>query len=950
MVALNRETYGTIVTSDNSKRYQLKREDLLWLGRSFQGEAGRLGRLEYSALAWCYAQRIILWDRFRGEGRPPPSFGTTYPTYFSKMVRLHSQPINPRWMEGGEFCIPGGKGFGQDRCSEPVLARRAIHVARAWEDINEDIRRAIVDWAEGRVDNPIPKYTDFAGRNTQERGRFIERLQVTPRGNAFYKERGRASINWPDDYVKIEFDGNSTTDDPVDPAAESDPPADQESSGETQSEASPNVVREESITSNRTAPPSRTYQYWTLENSESEDPATSLRLSEERASRVIQTRYDRFYNQLTSLRSATNLEMAQAVPVLSIKTEDENGNIQDLNGLIFSSSPLEDFQQNQGENLPFRPIASIELMTLKIEQPSVGGVTGVTTANLTIKVHNPELISSAHPRGKYIAWMMRQGFSMRIRYGTNGPDVSPTNNSVVLRNSFQTKEEDFYVAQHDINISDDKSYQLKLTLMPAVQKLMNQMQIGESIPFSDLGSGLTESDIDVILDNINAGGLEQNEAVEIKRRLRLFRGVFNSGVPSPGYRLSQRSGENVTFGSVLHGAISQTDILSNSDGVAPVPIDNMVDALKSVQSIILTRRIESLLEEDAYQYNFAGVAKTVVTNVGPIMYKLVLPEVQQIILYANQNNLRAGEVYSSDQVSENPDNESETRRTNVVMAFGNFNERAGQWAGDPISSIPVNVNSLFTLLRRNRDVGKFSSTINEFMQRINSLVNEATNYRVERQSGDDDSGRPEHPLERPQIKYAIYPSPENDSDWIMYIYDQKEELVRFRNLVGELSTGGSVANAPRDEIIDRLDELQIPWIEMGDAGTIIKQMSARTQADDLILAHNMIQSNTHAITPRDVDGNYDAPNGIYREFLHGAQRDLNTIINSTTVVLPIETSLVTYILVTGFIFAPVYVFFPTKMFEGLYLVHILEHEVKNGSVQSRMTLQINMTTRNRLSE
>lgn len=953
MADLVRSEYGRIIAGDGDggRSYTLTRDDLLWLGRSFTGEAGNLGRQEYIALCWCYAQRMMAFERYRTWSRGE------YETKFVKLVRLHSQPVNPNWMEGGRFCIPGGRGHGQDRCSPEALARRARFSSLPWGSIRLEIRQAIIDWAEGRANNPIPKYIDFAGRSAEVSDIFIDPLQVTPRGNKFYKQRGHASLSWPENYVRILFEQNRTSEDPAPQAPNEEPHSSQTTTeGSGNREENETTVRENEITSNRTTAPRQSYGYFVLDSSGSVDPATNNTLNQEASESKIQSRYDRFYDQVEALRNVTTLDMAQSVPVLAISTEDEDGEIVELNDLVFGTTPIEHYQQNQEEKLPFRPIASIEMMSIKVESPSVGGVTGISTATLSIKVHNPELISSNHPRGKFIAWMMRQGFAMRIRYGISGPSFRESNSrSTILREAFQTREEDFYVAQHDVSINDDKTYQLKLTLMPSIHKLMNKMQIGESIPFSDIsngGSALTESDIDNILDNLNAGGAEQEQSNEIKRRIYAFRDSFNAGRPSPGYRLVQNEeGEGIiTFGSVLHGAIGQSRILDADDGANPVPIENMVNALKSVQSIVLSRRIRQILEEDSYRHRFGDIAESVVVNLGPLMYRLVFPEVEQIIRYASQNNLSAGETFSSDFTPERRDGEQETKRTRVRLIFGNFNPRAGQWADKPISAIPVNTTPIFTHLRRQREVGQFSSTINAFMATINNILSEAANFRIQRQTPNETEGRVEWPIERPTIKYAIYPDRDDPSYWIMYVYDHKSELVKFRQLTGELSQGGRIEAASRDEIVQRLNQLGIPWIEMGEEGSIIKQMSAHTQADDLILAHNMIQSNSDAITSRDLDGNLNAPVGISREFIQGAQRTINQVINAQTVVLPIETTLTTYMLATGFLFAPIYVFFPTKMFEGLYLVHILEHEIKNGSAQTRMTLQINMTTRNRLSQ
>ena len=62
------------------------------------------------------------------------------------MVRAFSQPINPRWMTGGDLAK---KYIGRSAASAEKLARRAEMCALNWAEIHWNIRRAVRDVADG---------------------------------------------------------------------------------------------------------------------------------------------------------------------------------------------------------------------------------------------------------------------------------------------------------------------------------------------------------------------------------------------------------------------------------------------------------------------------------------------------------------------------------------------------------------------------------------------------------------------------------------------------------------------------------------------------------------------------------------------------------------------------------------------------------------------------------
>lgn len=954
--------------------YQLEWQDLLWLGRMLMGEPlPGAGELEWAGLCWCYAQRHarLNWGNTNYAGDPRDNDSTRRALQEARNrngpinkwragVFFHSQPINPRWFSEGHFCTVG-RGAGQDSCSPERTSGRRRRFALSWNEIDIAKRRFLVRWARAEVDNPIPGYVDFAGFQVGVSSQFSRPKQLTRAGrrgagNWFYKivsPESRKTTDWAPDRVKIVFEDNTSgVDEPEEPITTSGTSETRNINERRRSRERGEIIpRERRITSDRTSPPDNTYQYFTVSGS-TEDSQASITLTQDEERDIVRTNNQRFVQQVQSLKRATTLDLAQTVPIIEISTEDENGELVPLNQLIFGKSPFHELlnEPNKGfTELPERPIASIVGLNFKVETPSVGGPAAVTVGTLQLKVHNPDKITEDHPRGKYIYYMLKQGLFLRIKYGTIGPQTSQTSSEEDMRRAFQWKESDFFVAQHDININLDKTYDLNITILPATEKLFNQINIGESLPFSEDGQNfqITDSDLTRALENVVAPDTTNEEINEVKEYLRPLQHVFNQGQPSPGYRLSQQENEQgeTTFGSVLHGAISQSDILNRPEGQSSVAIENAIDAIRSLQSILLTRRIESMLERDAYMTELKGV-NTAAVNMGPLISRLVLPEFKQVALYTAQNNLKTGETFSSDRPPERSDNQSPPRRSKVKLIFDTFNSDAGDWGDRPISEFPVNVNAILGHLRNVRDVGQFASTVNNFILRINQIINEPQNFVVERNSNSEE-GIPPYPLERPQIKYLFYPDPTEEDSWILLFYDNKKPLVTFRKAIGYLEKESSIGNINKDQLIQHLNELGIPYLEMGESGTIIKNMTARTKADDLTMTHNMIVANQQAITRREADGSTTIPQGFSQEWAAGRQRNNQQIIKSTTLVLPVEINMTTYMMVSAYLFTPLYVFFPTKMFSSLYLPYVIDHEVRDGFAQTRMTLQINITSANR---
>ena len=116
-------------------------ETALWLMRMCVGEGGRsCFRTKASALLWAIVNRWFLWPGAR-----------YYPT-FILMMRSFSQPINPRWMAGGDLAR---KYIGRQEASAVRLARRAEVCALRWDQISWTIRDTVSDMADCELESTL---------------------------------------------------------------------------------------------------------------------------------------------------------------------------------------------------------------------------------------------------------------------------------------------------------------------------------------------------------------------------------------------------------------------------------------------------------------------------------------------------------------------------------------------------------------------------------------------------------------------------------------------------------------------------------------------------------------------------------------------------------------------------------------------------------------------------
>lgn len=973
------ESLGVVLANDSQFRMELGWEDLIWAARMVKGEGGSSSREHALALLWCQTSRVV-WRR-NGRGDFPKGTLKVY-------MKEHSQPINPGWRDdavegdtpaeirkvglyctdrhirttrcrrGGSECIQRIKTV---HCSEEKKRRRISHSTIPWESISEEITNLVVAWARGETNNPVPRAVDFAAVRVTvgERGRtardgqqglvsrnFFFIWNSAGQGPEAYDGPGNhfvgtqraqggktPSSQWFENYVRI-VGPNSTSSDGNIPAY-TPPPLSAGGGGSAQSNyvvpaaRRQNEARErrQALTRGRTeANSSAKYPYFIVSGS---DPNTDGVVPDRS---IIQSPFDRFYNQITDLRSLSTLEMNSIVPVLRIWTTDENNNPVDLNQLIFSETQYENFGETVEFSLggtPERPIASIDSFVVNVQTPSVGGPTGIITGKLTIVVHNTKRVNKFDPRGKFIHWMLKQGLHMRIRFGTY------SNFEGAELPGVKSIEDDFYIAQHEIDILDELSARIVLTVLPAHSKLFNQVLIGESIPANEITSENIENSILAVSESDTS----QSQINELRYQLGRFQNEFNRAVRSAGTDAEEgpeTERGTRTLSSVLQGTLRNDQIIFSPDGFNQVLVRNYIEALKMIQSNFMTRRFERIAENHSYTHNFrAGLAQMTVINMGPLIWEMAQPEIQKVISLTAETGVRLGQTTGGDTTE---------GRNRVKIVFGNFNTAAGDWAGKPISTFPVDVEKLMSFFRSERQVGRFADNLNNFIGNIASIISKRDFYTTTRTSGTDGESVPR--IEVPDVKYLLYPDPTDESSWIFYLYDKKETIIHISNLLHDLRRDNN-ENITRDEIKEKCNQYKIPWIELGSETNLVKKLGAKSKADDMIMSHNLYLAN-NSVAQRNLDGSANITPGVSVNFLTGVSpADAQEVIRATELLMPIHMNMSFFGAVDSVLFGHFYIFFPLKQFSGLYTIYQLDHSVKNGEVTTDYTLQIQITDRNR---
>jgi len=104
-------TYRYNGNSKSKGQLVINAKKKLWLKRMVLGEGGRgCSGYKAAALCWAIVNRWFLWP------------GSRFYLTFLLMMRSFSQPINPRWMTGGDLAR---KYIGRKAASKQRLARRA---------------------------------------------------------------------------------------------------------------------------------------------------------------------------------------------------------------------------------------------------------------------------------------------------------------------------------------------------------------------------------------------------------------------------------------------------------------------------------------------------------------------------------------------------------------------------------------------------------------------------------------------------------------------------------------------------------------------------------------------------------------------------------------------------------------------------------------------------------
>ena len=166
-------------------------EDLLWAGRAAAREAS--AGLGWTAVLWSWAQRAA-WLGDRGRGVACRGQSGMLPLTYTNVVRCHSQPVNPYWINRGTAAqirvrsylqSPAATWEGLERGSGPMQPKPGLkaHVYR---------------WAAGELPNPVDRLADFSAPGMSD----VPRGAPVIGGNAFFPETETRS--WPANYVHIE--------------------------------------------------------------------------------------------------------------------------------------------------------------------------------------------------------------------------------------------------------------------------------------------------------------------------------------------------------------------------------------------------------------------------------------------------------------------------------------------------------------------------------------------------------------------------------------------------------------------------------------------------------------------------------------------------------------------------------------------------------------------------
>lgn len=134
-----------------TRTLELSTTDMLWAARGCLGEGGNCETPDVlRGYLWSVMRRCLLMNSSLSYGA---------------MWRAFSQPINPRWRRGVEFCRVGGKYRGTDACSDARLDRRERLSSLPWASIPATVREGVKAFAAGALAPPVVELSLPAGRN-----------------------------------------------------------------------------------------------------------------------------------------------------------------------------------------------------------------------------------------------------------------------------------------------------------------------------------------------------------------------------------------------------------------------------------------------------------------------------------------------------------------------------------------------------------------------------------------------------------------------------------------------------------------------------------------------------------------------------------------------------------------------------------------------------------------
>jgi hypothetical protein len=155
-------------------------DELLTVARGVVGEGGEgVSETTAASYLWAIMNRCLLYS------------GADIS--YADMWRAFSQPINPKWRRDGVFCLPGGKGYGAESCSEAKLARRDRINAMDWSDIPASVTRWVLDFQAGYLPSPVEvwgsqKMTNWASASTNTPKKFPWGMEIG--GEWFFEDKG----------------------------------------------------------------------------------------------------------------------------------------------------------------------------------------------------------------------------------------------------------------------------------------------------------------------------------------------------------------------------------------------------------------------------------------------------------------------------------------------------------------------------------------------------------------------------------------------------------------------------------------------------------------------------------------------------------------------------------------------------------------------------------------